>query len=159
MGTLAPAKPAADPRTGATRGAGSHTVLVVEDNAVNQRVIEAMLSKRGFSVDCAANGREGLAMIASHDYAVVFMDCQMPEMDGYEATAALRASEAGREEHLKIVAMTANAMKGDRERCLAVGMDDYLSKPLRPEELDAVLERWIGSAPVAAAPAPVQDAS
>jgi signal transduction histidine kinase/DNA-binding response OmpR family regulator/CHASE3 domain sensor protein len=159
MGTLAPVKPAADPRTGASRGAGAHTVLVVEDNAVNQRVIEAMLSKRGFAVDCAANGREGLAMIAADDYAVVFMDCQMPEMDGYEATAALRAAEARGDEHLTIVAMTANAMKGDRERCLAVGMDDYLSKPLRPEELDAVLERWLGAAPGPAAPAPAEDAA
>jgi CheY-like chemotaxis protein/HPt (histidine-containing phosphotransfer) domain-containing protein len=115
------------------------TVLVVEDNTVNQLVIKGMLAKRGFDVDCAGHGREALALIARRDYALVFMDCQMPEMDGYEATAALRAEGS----RLPIVAMTAHAMKGDRERCLAAGMDDYLSKPLRPEELDAVLERWV----------------
>jgi two-component system sensor histidine kinase/response regulator len=154
MGTLAPAKPAEDPRSGAPAAAGTQAVLVVEDNTVNQRVIEAMLSKRGFAVDCAATGREGLSLITTNDYALVFMDCQMPEMDGYEATAALRAAEAGLQTHVKVVAMTANAMKGDRERCLAAGMDDYLSKPLRPEELDAVLERWVGAKPAPAAPQP-----
>ncbi len=153
MGTLAPSGPAGDPRAASAAPTGTHSILVVEDNAVNQRVIEAMLDKRGFAVDCAANGREGLSMIASRPYALVFMDCQMPEMDGYEATAALRSGEAGSVKRLAVVAMTAHAMKGDRERCIAAGMDDYLSKPLRPEELDAVLERWLGAAPAAAAPA------
>ena len=120
-------------------------ILVVEDNAVNQRVIEAMLAKRGYAVEVAGNGREALSMLAVRSYALVFMDCQMPEMDGYEATAAIRARETRRPTRLPIVAMTAHAMKGDRERCLAAGMDDYLSKPLRPEELDAVLERWLGA--------------
>jgi two-component system, sensor histidine kinase and response regulator len=147
MGTPAPlvshaAAPAAAPVTG-------QAILVVEDNAVNQRVIEAMLAKRGFAVECAGNGRDGLERIAERDYALVFMDCQMPEMDGYEATAALRERETAGE-HLPVVAMTAHAMKGDRERCLAAGMDDYLAKPLRPEELDAVLERWLHAS--AAAP-------
>jgi signal transduction histidine kinase/CheY-like chemotaxis protein/HPt (histidine-containing phosphotransfer) domain-containing protein len=127
-------------------------LLVVEDNAVNQRVLEAMLGKRGFAVDCAGNGREALSMLAAGDYELVFMDCQMPEMDGYQATGAIRAAEEGRDEHLPVVAMTAHALKGDRERCLAAGMDDYLSKPLRPHELDAVLERWLGAAPRPAAP-------
>jgi CheY-like chemotaxis protein len=121
-------------------------VLVVEDNAVNQRVLQAMLAKRGFAVDCAGNGREALSMLAAAEYGLVFMDCQMPEMDGYQATGAIRAAE-GADEHLPVVAMTAHALKGDRERCLAAGMDDYLSKPLRPHELDAVLERWLGTAP------------
>ena len=155
-----PAAAAGDRRRGARRhgrrraGAGARrpsrsrgdSILVVEDNAVNQRVIEAMLAKRGFTVECAGNGREALSMLAVGDYALVFMDCQMPEMDGYAATAAIRSRESG-DERLPIVAMTAHAMKGDRERCLAAGMDDYLSKPLRPEELDAALERWLGTAP------------
>jgi CheY-like chemotaxis protein len=139
MGALAPSAPAAAP---ATAPASGQKILVVEDNAVNQRVIEAMLAKRGLAVECAVNGREGLERIAENEYALVFMDCQMPELDGYEATAALREREAGAE-RLTVVAMTAHAMKGDRERCLAAGMDDYLAKPLRPEELDSVLERWL----------------
>jgi CheY-like chemotaxis protein len=113
-------------------------------------VIEAMLTKRGFAVECAGNGREALAVLAVRDYAVVFMDCQMPELDGYEATAAIRARESGSPSHVPIVAMTAHAMNGDRERCLAAGMDEYLSKPLRPGELDAVLERCLGAAAPAA---------
>ncbi len=127
-------------------------MLVVEDNAVNQRVIEAMLAKRGYAVELAGNGREALTLLSVRSYALVFMDCQMPEMDGYAATAAIRAREQGTS-RLPIVAMTAHAMKGDRERCLAAGMDDYLSKPLRPEELDAALERWLGAP--GAAPTPV----
>jgi len=141
------------------------TLLVVEDNAVNQRVIEAMLGKRGYSVAIAANGREALTMLSMRSFALVFMDCQMPVMDGYAATAAIRsraersgdeASGRGRgASRLPIVAMTAHAMSGDRERCLAAGMDDYLPKPLRPEALDAALERWLGTAP---ATAPVEAA-
>src|SRR5262249_691440 len=140
MGTPVPAAPHAV--APAAVPASGLRILVVEDNAVNQRVIEAMLAKRGYVVECAGNGREGLERIAENQYALVFMDCQMRELDGYEATAAL----GGRErpgEHLPVVAMTAHAMKGDRERCLAAGMDDYLAKPLRPELLDAVLERWL----------------
>jgi two-component system sensor histidine kinase/response regulator len=152
MGTLGPVKPAPGEPAEETRRCGAHHVLVVEDNAVNQRVIEAMLSKRGFTVECAGNGRDGLAMIAAHDYELVFMDCQMPELDGYEATTALRIREGDSGAHLRVVAMTAHAMKGDRERCLAAGMDDYLSKPLRPEELDSVIERWIGGSPAGAGP-------
>src|SRR4051794_16699473 len=158
MGALAPSAPAVFPATAPVFG---QRILVVEDNAVNQRVIEAMLAKRGFAVECAGNGREGLERIAENEYALVFMDCQMPELDGYEATAALREREDAAE-HLTVVAMTAHAMKGDRERCLAAGMDDYLAKPLRPEELDAVLERWLhapAAAPeAAAAPEPASTA-
>jgi CheY-like chemotaxis protein len=151
MGALAPSVPPVAP---AAPPASGQRILVVEDNAVNQRVIEAMLNKRGFAVECASNGRAGLERIAENEYALVFMDCQMPELDGYEATAALRERE--NDDHLTVVAMTAHAMKGDRERCLAAGMDDYLAKPLRPEELDAVLERWLHtpSAPVQVKPEP-----
>ncbi len=155
MGTVEDTKPVVamparrGPRT--TRD----TILVVEDNVVNQRVIEAMLTKRGYGVELAANGREALTLLSMHSYALVFMDCQMPEMDGYAATAAIRGREYGGA-RLPIVAMTAHAMKGDRERCLSAGMDDYLSKPLRPEELDAALERWLGAP---ATPVPVRSAA
>jgi two-component system, sensor histidine kinase and response regulator len=129
-------------------------VLVAEDNAVNQLVIETMLSKRGFAVDLANDGSEALAKLAHGSYAAVFMDCQMPNVDGYAATGRIRAQE-GEGERLPVIAMTAHAMKGDRERCLEAGMDDYLSKPLRPDALDAVLERWLGLAPSGdGAPAP-----
>jgi two-component system, sensor histidine kinase and response regulator len=138
-----PTAPSPQPRRTASASPSAVRVLVVEDNEVNQLVADTMLAKRGYVVDVADNGREALAMIAEGDYAAVFMDCQMPEVDGYEATAQIRARERDGE-RLPVIAMTAHAMKGDRERCLAAGMDDYLSKPLRPEELDAVLERWLG---------------
>src|ERR1700748_246999 len=117
-----------------------------------------MLAKRGFGVHTAGNGREALSIAAAGEYDLVFMDCQMPEMDGYQATGAIRAVEADGDAHLPVVAMTAHALKGDRERCLAAGMDDYLSKPLRPTDLDAVLERWLGAAPAGAAPAATANA-
>ena len=130
----APAVPAAGVR-----------VLVAEDNEVNQLVIESMLTKRGLAVDIANDGAEALAKLAHGTYAAVFMDCQMPNVDGYEATGRIRASERDGE-RLPVIAMTAHAMAGDRERCLAAGMDDYMSKPLRPEVLDELLERWLGVA-------------
>jgi CheY-like chemotaxis protein len=135
-------EPAAPALTTAPEGL---RVLVAEDNPVNQLVIETMLFKRGFTVDIAGDGAEALAKLAHGHYAAVFMDCQMPNVDGYEATARIRAQERG-DERLPVIAMTAHAMAGDRERCLAAGMDDYLSKPLRPELLDEVLERWLGVA-------------
>ena len=120
-------------------------MLVAEDNPVNQLVIQGMLEKRGFACDLAANGRDALAKLGTGNYAAVLMDVQMPEVDGFEATARIRERETG-DERLPIIAMTASAMEGDRERCLAAGMDDYVSKPLRPDQLDAVLERWVGRA-------------
>jgi signal transduction histidine kinase/CheY-like chemotaxis protein len=118
------------------------TILVVEDNAVNQAVAEGMISRRGHRVDIATNGREAVQAVFRREYAAVFMDCQMPEMDGYEATKEIRGRERdGR--RVPIIAMTAHSMKGDRERCLAAGMDDYVSKPLRAEALDAALARWV----------------
>jgi two-component system, sensor histidine kinase and response regulator len=121
-------------------------VLIAEDNEVNQLVIEKMLTKRGFTVDIAADGVEALARLATGSYAAVFMDCQMPNLDGYMTTGRIREQE-GAGERLPVIAMTAHAMKGDRERCLEAGMDDYLPKPLRPDALDEVLERWLGVKP------------
>ncbi len=116
-------------------------VLVVEDNVVNQRVALLMLRKFGCEVDSVGSGLEALDALARIPYALVFMDCQMPDMDGFEAARELRRRERGRT-HVPIVAMTANAMDGDRERCLAAGMDDYISKPVRPEDLSRVLAAW-----------------
>jgi two-component system sensor histidine kinase/response regulator len=123
-------------------------VLVAEDNPVNQLVIQGMLDKRGYSSNIVANGREALDRLAGGGHAAVLMDVQMPELDGIEATAQIRAQETDGE-HLPIIAMTASALEGDRERFLEAGMDDYISKPLRPDQLDAVLERWLGGGPPA----------
>ncbi|MEO8634762.1 MAG: response regulator [Gemmatimonadales bacterium] len=124
-------------------------VLVVDDNSVNQKVAARMLAKLGCRVTVAADGREAVDMVQRLPHAMVFMDCMMPDMDGYEATAAIRALE-GPVAHTPIIAMTANAMQGDRERCLAAGMDDYLSKPVQLEHFRTALGRWSGSAPVIA---------
>ena len=118
---------------------GALRILVVEDNLVNQRLIVRLLEKRGHHVTLAENGREALHAHAKAPFDLVFMDLQMPEMDGFEATAAIRAAEEGHEAHQHIIALTAHAMKGDREKCLAGGMDGYLSKPIRFEELDEIL--------------------
>ena len=116
-------------------------VLVAEDNVVNQRVASGLLRKRGHEVTVVADGRAALAAIAATSFDVVLMDVQMPEMDGFEATTAIRAEEAVTGEHLRIIAMTAHAMAGDRDRCLRVGMDGYVSKPLDPRLLYAVVEQ------------------
>jgi CheY-like chemotaxis protein len=116
-------------------------ILLAEDNAVNQRVARALLEKRGHTVSVAGNGREAVRLVQERNFDLVLMDVQMPEMDGLEATAAIRAREAGAARRLPIVAMTAHAMKGDAERCLEAGMDAYVSKPIKPERLFAVIER------------------
>ena len=118
-------------------------VLLAEDNLVNQRLATRLLEKRGHHVAVAGNGQEALAALEREDFDLVLMDVQMPEMDGFEATAAIRQKENMNGRHLPIVALTAHAMKGDREKCLAAGMDDYLSKPIRPQELDEVLEHYL----------------
>jgi signal transduction histidine kinase/CheY-like chemotaxis protein len=118
-------------------------ILLVEDNAVNQVLAVRLLEKRGHTVVVAGNGREGLAALERQLFDVVFMDVQMPEMDGFEATAALRKKEKISGDHLAVIAMTAHAMAGDRQRCLDAGMDDYITKPIHPEELNELLKRYL----------------
>jgi CheY-like chemotaxis protein len=118
-------------------------VLVAEANVVNQQVAVRMLEKFGCRADVVANGREAVEALSRIAYDCVLMDCQMPEMDGYEATAAIRQRETATGNHTRIIAMTANAMQDDREQCLTAGMDDYMSKPIRAEELRAMLQKWV----------------
>jgi signal transduction histidine kinase/DNA-binding response OmpR family regulator len=126
-------------------------ILVAEDNLVNQKVAVRTLEKLGFRAQIASNGREALQALDRTSFDLVLMDCQMPEVDGFEATRRIRARERASDgARLPIVAMTANAMTGDREQCLAAGMDDYIAKPFNPQELVRIIERW--TAPPHAAP-------
>ncbi len=112
---------------------------------MNQTLARCLLEKLGCCVDVVGNGREAVAAVARGEYALVFMDSQMPEMDGFEATAAIRQGETG-SRRVPIIALTASAMQGDREACLAAGMDDYLSKPLGLHDMERMLRRWQGNA-------------
>jgi signal transduction histidine kinase/CheY-like chemotaxis protein len=129
-------------------------VLVVDDNQVNRLVAHKMLGKLGCEVTEAENGAVAVRLVAECEFALVFMDCQMPELDGYAATAAIRAAETGR--RVPIVAMTANAMEGDRERCLVAGMDDYVTKPVSAAALTRVLAIWGDATAAEAVPEPAE---
>jgi CheY-like chemotaxis protein/HPt (histidine-containing phosphotransfer) domain-containing protein len=120
-------------------------ILLAEDNVVNQKVACRMLEKLGYRCDVAANGQEAVQALTNIPYHLIFMDCQMPEMDGYEATQKIRQMEQEQEEHTVIVAMTANAMPEDREKCLRAGMDDYISKPIKLDLLCQILDKYMGN--------------
>jgi CheY-like chemotaxis protein len=138
---VAPRARASEPADAPRRGTRP-AILIVEDTPINQAVAAHMVERCGFEAQIAENGRKALRALSTRTYAAVLMDCQMPELDGYEATREIRRLEQDGP-RLPIIAMTANAMQGERERCLAAGMDDYLTKPLRTDELEAALKRWI----------------
>jgi CheY-like chemotaxis protein len=121
-------------------------ILLAEDNPVNQKLAVRLLEREGHTVLLAGTGREALETLERTPVDLVLMDVQMPEIDGLDATAAIREREMRTREHLPIIAMTAHVMKGDRERCLAAGMDGYLSKPIRPEELARAIEQFASAA-------------
>jgi CheY-like chemotaxis protein/HPt (histidine-containing phosphotransfer) domain-containing protein len=148
--------PSDRPGAAATPDDVSPCVLVVEDTEVNQVVAALMLSKSGFRSQVAANGRLALEALSAATFAAALMDCQMPELDGYETTREIRRREQG-SRRMPIIAMTANSMEGERERCLAAGMDDYVTKPLRLRTLQDALGRWITQPPPEATGEPLLD--
>ena len=133
-------------------------LLLAEDNAVNQKLALQMLRKMGYRADIAGNGLEVLEALERQPYDIVLMDVQMPELDGLETTRRIRTQAAQGGAQPRIIAMTANAMQGDREQCLDAGMDDYISKPIQVKELQAALERWGQRQPIEP-PAPVEPAA
>jgi two-component system, sensor histidine kinase and response regulator len=132
----------AEPAPPASERAGRPRILVVEDTPVNQKVTVAMLENLGYQPDVVGNGLEAVEACSSTAYEAVLMDCQMPEMDGFKAAAWIRQRE-GPQRRIPIIALTAGGDPGDRERCLAAGMDDYLGKPARLQTLDSTLRKWI----------------
>lgn len=121
---------------------GNYRILLAEDNQVNQLVAQKMLEKLNMSIDTVSNGQEVIQALSLFPYDLIFMDCQMPKMDGYEATSTIRKNESS-VKRIIIIAMTANAMPGDKEKCLKAGMDDYLSKPLSIDSLTKILSKWL----------------
>ena len=117
-------------------------VLLAEDNFLNRKLTMSQLEKLGYHVDSVANGKEAVDAVSNDHYDVILMDCQMPVVDGYEATLLIRRLERDNGRRHRIIAMTANALEGDREKCLASGMDDYLSKPTKAEDLENALARY-----------------
>jgi PAS domain S-box-containing protein len=146
-----PEKPTAPAPTSTPTPRAGVRILVAEDNVVNQKVTSRQLQKLGYGCDIVSNGLEVIAATGKNRYDIILMDCQMPDMDGYEATRLLRQNE--RTKDIRIIALTANAMQGDREKCLTAGMDDYISKPVKIETLKEALELSVSL--LAAAPAPV----
>lgn len=132
-------------------------ILIAEDNQVNQRVAVLQLQQIGFTADVASNGEEAVEAASKNKYDLILMDCQMPVMDGFEATREIRKGETRSGRRVPIVAMTAHAMEGDREKCIAEGMDDYISKPVNPTVLSAILEKWLQIELVKPRPAPKEE--
>ena len=128
-------------------------ILLAEDNLTNQEVIRRQLTLLGYACEIASDGKEGFEMWRDGDYAILLTDCHMPEMDGFELTAAVRQDEESSDRRAPIVAITANALQGEAERCIATGMDGYLSKPVDMKELRKTLRKWMGDGGVAGAPA------
>lgn len=126
----------------------SKSILVVEDNPVNRNLATLQLEKLGYRITVAVNGRDAIEILKKHEFSAILMDCQMPEMDGFEATNAIRKKEAATGIHTPIIAMTANAAEGDRDRCISAGMDDYICKPVKLKSLREVLEKWVNQANV-----------
>jgi CheY-like chemotaxis protein/HPt (histidine-containing phosphotransfer) domain-containing protein len=145
--TIADARPSP---LAAAQARGQARILLAEDNTVNQRVATAILNKLGYHADLVANGEEALQALRQADYDLVLMDCRMPVLDGYEATPRIRDPRFGvRNPQIPIIAVTADAMSGDRDRCLQVGMNDYISKPIEVTKLSQVLEKWIKPSAIA----------
>jgi CheY-like chemotaxis protein len=134
-----------NPSAGALKQYACAKILVVEDMKVNQILMKNVLKKHSCIVDVAENGIEALSLMEGGNYDLVFMDCHMPEMDGFETTQKIREKELNGSRHTTIVALTADAMVGDREKCLRIGMDDYLNKPVRPMQIASTLDKWMSS--------------
>jgi CheY-like chemotaxis protein len=128
----------------------SRLILLAEDHPLNQKVALLLLEKMGFDAHLAANGQQAVEAARKNRYDAILMDCHMPEMDGFEATKAIRANEEGKGQHVPIIAVTALAMAGDRERCLAAGMDDYITKPIDRELLHSKLVYWMNPGTISA---------
>jgi CheY-like chemotaxis protein len=122
-------------------------VLVAEDNDVNRVVARALLEKRGFDTEVACDGREAIEMARAGGYSAIFMDCAMPNVDGYEAARQIREAEREATEPVPIIAVTAHTGEEDRQRCLAAGMDDFIAKPIRTDHLDEVIRFWLSDVP------------